>query len=51
MLPFALGALRQSSGDFALGFAVLAAVGAIAAFGVTTRLRVWLTPPTLEVAA
>ena len=51
LLPFGLGALRQASGAFALGFGVLAVVGALGALGVRTRLRVWLTPPALEVAA
>ena len=51
LLPFALGGLRQASGAFALGFGVLALVGALTALGVTTRLRVWLTPPTFEAVA
>ena len=51
LLPFGLGAMRQVSGDFALGFGVLAVVTALAALGVVSRLRVWVARPVLEPAA
>jgi len=46
-----LGLSPLQKGLMVAVFGVLAVVGALAALGVTTRLRVWLTPPGLEAAA
>jgi NNP family nitrate/nitrite transporter-like MFS transporter len=50
LLPFGLGALRQLTGTFTLGFLVLAAAGAVTAAAVARRHRLWTGAPTLEVA-
>lgn len=45
MLPFAFGWLASTTGSFAAGFAVFAAVAGLAAFAVASRDRVWTVAP------
>jgi MFS transporter, NNP family, nitrate/nitrite transporter len=49
VLPFGLGALRQSTDTFAFGFTAVAAAATVTALAVVRRYRVWIGGPVLEV--